>query len=259
VPELPEVESLCRQLREVVAGKQIREARIIDAKLGRLEDVTGCTLLAPFRRGKGLNLPLDDGRVFRLHLRMTGRLLWQPDQPLALPHIRFVMRFEHGRLVLIDPRRFATLELQSGAPPAPQGFDPLEEFPAPLLCESVRRKKMPVKSFLLDQRVIAGIGNIYACEILYRAAINPRRPACDLAVSEWQRLGETAQEVLTRAIACRGTSISDWRDLFGQMGEYQNYLQVYGRAGKPCPRCGNTVERIKLGGRGTFFCPACQP
>ncbi|MDP2268960.1 MAG: DNA-formamidopyrimidine glycosylase family protein, partial [Deltaproteobacteria bacterium] len=209
--------------------------------------------------GKGLNLPLGDGKVLKLHLRMTGRLLWQQDQPPLEPaHTRFVMTFNHGRLALIDPRRFATLTLADGIPPPPAPFDPLNKFSPRLLWSSVRSKKLPIKSFLLDQRAVSGIGNIYACEILHRASINPWRPTRDLSLVEWQRVAKTAKSILLKAIACRGTSVSDWRDLFGERGEYQHKLQVYGQAGEPCSHCGGTVTRLTLGGRGTFFCPDCQ-
>ncbi len=263
MPELPEVETLCRQLQEVVSGEIILSARILDSKLARLENLAGRTLAAPYRTGKGLNLPLGDGEALRLHLRMTGRLLWLPNQsadqpPLELPHTRFVMTFSHGRLLLIDPRRFATLALTDDTPPPQAPFDPMEKFSPRLLWSSVRSKRLPIKSFLLDQRAVAGIGNIYACEILHRAAINPWRPTSDLSPAEWQKLAKVAKAILRKAIACRGTSVSDWRDLFGQQGEYQHHLQVYGQAGEPCSHCGGTVTRLKLGGRGTFFCPRCQ-
>jgi len=257
VPELPEVETLCRQLREVVAGEKILAAKTLDAKLGGLENLAGRTMRAPFRTGKGLNLPLDNKQTLRLHLRMSGRLLWQKE-PVDLPHSRWLLTFKQGRLVLIDPRRFATLTLQTGAVPLPAGADPLGEFPSLCLRKSAEKRKLPVKSFLLDQRAVAGIGNIYACEILYHAAINPRRATGDLTGPEWQKIGQAAREILTKAIACRGTSISDWRDLYGQPGEYQHCLQVYGREGERCFRCGGPVVRLKLSGRGTYFCSACQ-
>jgi formamidopyrimidine-DNA glycosylase len=259
VPELPEVETLCRQLKQVMSGKIITEIRILDPKLGQLENLAGRTLNAPYRTGKGLNLPLDNGKVLRLHLRMTGRLLWQKDQPpLELAYTRFVITFSHGRLALIDPRRFATLALADDTPTPKASFDPLKKFSPRLLWSSVQSKRLPIKSFLLDQRAVSGIGNIYACEILHRASINPWRPTSNLSLTEWRRLTKQAKAILLEAIDCRGTSVSDWRDLFGRQGEYQHSLKVYGQAGETCSRCGGTVTRLKLGGRGTFFCPGCQ-
>ena len=258
MPELPEVETLCRQLKEVVDWEIIKEVRILDHKLGPLENLAGRPVGAPYRIGKEINLPLDRG-VLRLHLRMTGRLLWQSDQPpLDMPHTRFVMMFKRGRLALIDPRRFATLSLTDDPPPPPAPFDPLERFAPRLLWSGVRTKKLPIKSFLLDQRALAGIGNIYACEILHAAAIHPQRATNGVSLREWQRIAKVTRSILLAAIDCRGTSISDWRDLFGRPGEYQHHLQVYGQAGGACQRCGSTITRIKLGGRGTFFCPDCQ-
>jgi len=110
----------------------------------------------------------------------------------------------------------------------------------------------------MDQRLIAGIGNIYACEILFAAGIDPRRLACSLATAEWRKVAKTAAAILRRAVACRGTTVSDWRDLFGCSGTNQDHLEVYSRHGAPCRRCGGSIERINQGGRGTWFCPICQ-
>lgn len=257
MPELPEVETLCRQLKGVIAGRKILATRTLDGKLGSPANLAGLTALTPYRISKGFNLPLDNGQTLRLHLRMTGRLLWQT-APVELPHIRWTMTFEHGILSLIDPRRFATLQMQDEVPVASGAYDPLGRLSPQLLAEGAKSKKMPVKSFLLDQRLIAGIGNIYACEILHKTFISPWRPVYDLSPAEWKAVVRAARTILLKAIACRGTSISDWRDLYGQPGEYQNYLQVYGRAGEPCLNCGMKIERLKLSGRGTYYCPGCQ-
>ncbi len=257
VPELPEVETLCRQLKEVIAGKKILATRILDVKLGALKTLAGHTMLAPYRTGKGLNLPLGNGQTLRLHLRMTGRLLWQ-QEPAELKHVRWTMTFKHGLLYLIDPRRFATLTLQDDLPAQTGAYDPLGKFSPLLLWESAKSRKMPIKSFLLDQRVIAGIGNIYACEILYKTSISPWRPTNGISLTEWKKIGVAAKVILSKAIGCRGTSISDWRDLYGQPGEYQHHLQVYGREGEPCHHCGAKVARLKLAGRGTYYCHVCQ-
>lgn len=257
MPELPEVETLCRQLKEVIAGKKVLATRILDVKLGALENMAGHTMLVPYRIGKGLNLPLNNGQTLRLHLRMTGRLLWQREHA-ELKHVRWTMTFKHGLLYLIDPRRFATLTLQDD-PPVPTGaYDPLGKFSPLLLRESAKSRKMPVKSFLLDQRVIAGIGNIYACEILYKTSISPWRAANSISLPEWKKIGGAAKVILSKAIGCRGTSISDWRDLYGQPGEYQYHLQAYGREGEPCHHCGAKMARLKLAGRGTYYCHVCQ-
>ncbi len=258
MPELPEVETLSRQLQKVVAGKKIKEFKVLDQKLGEIAGLVGKKVLCPCRRGKGLQIPLNDGRVIGLHLRMTGRLLWREGEAELLPHTRLRIGFSRGQLDLIDPRRFATLKVQE------EGAAPLAEpasgdhLPSPLLWEKGRNRNLPIKSFLMDQRFITGIGNIYACEILFAARLDPRRKTKELSLTDWQKLGRLAKTILTRAIACRGTSVSDWYDLFGQKGEYQYCLQVYGKEGLPCPCCGAAIERFRLGGRGTYMCPVCQ-
>ena len=258
MPELPEVETVCRQMSSVIAGARVRRVDILDARLGRGGNLKGRQVLSVMRQGKGVVIRLDEGRVIRLHLRMTGRLLWGEARRETLPHTRLTIAFDRGRLDLIDPRRFATLSFEdSPGCPAPVG-NPLEDFDAEALIESAARRKLPVKSFLLDQKAIAGIGNIYACEILHAAAVDPFRMAASLTKTEWRKVASAAKRILAKAVACRGTSVSDWLDLFGRKAEYQKHLRVYGRAGKGCPRCRGGIIRKPLGGRGTFYCPSCQ-
>ncbi len=258
MPELPEVETLCRQLRQVIKGRQITGFDVIDAKIGDFSDIIGCRVTAVNRRGKGLEIALDSGMALRLHLRMSGRLLWQRACHLLVPHTRFIVGFEEDRLLCIDPRRFATLALQ--AVPSSGGLPsyPLMASDLAGICALAGKRRVPVKAFLLDQKVMAGIGNIYACEILHEAAIEPEQRTCDLSFTQWQRISEVTAPILKKAIQARGTTVSDWHDLFGQKGENQLNLKVYGREGKPCPRCGAPVARKRLGGRGTYYCPACQ-
>jgi formamidopyrimidine-DNA glycosylase len=259
MPELPEVETLKCQLKQVIFGAKILKTSILDKKLSFRVDLAGRTVVSLSRRGKELRIGLDDGSNILLHLRMTGRLLWQKDSALCFPHTRFSITFNRGRLDLIDPRRFATLRVEKGHIDFyTEAMDFLEDFSAPLIREIGRKKKLPIKSFLVDQRFIIGIGNIYACEILYAVSISPLRRTCDISPQEWTLLADSSTEILKRAIACRGTTVSDWRDLFGQKGEYQDFLKVYGRKGAPCPRCGAEIERLKLAGRGTYYCPGCQ-
>jgi formamidopyrimidine-DNA glycosylase len=257
MPELPEVETLCRQLRQVIVGARIVNTRIIDAKLGTIEGLAGRSVTAIRRNGKTLSIELEEDLTLVLHLRMTGRLLWQDGEEL-LPHTRMVISFPRGRISLIDPRRFATAAVRPTADRIALGSDPLEAFDPSHLWKIAQQCTIPIKSFLMDQRRIAGIGNIYACEILYQARLDPWRKANGLSRDEWVTLGETAQEILQEAIANRGTSISDWRDLFGEKGKHQNDLSVYGREDTACYCCGGRIQRRKLNGRGTFFCPTCQ-
>ena len=258
MPELPEVETLCRQLRQVVLGRQILEMEVIDAKIGLFPEAIGRRITAVHRLGKSLGMVLDSGRALRLHLRMSGRLLWRTDYHLPLPHMRFMLGFEEGWLLCIDPRRFATLSWASPSRcPRPPAY-PLLKGDLPRISALAARRRVAVKAFLLDQTVMAGIGNIYACEILHAAAIEPECRACDLTPMQWERLAAVTASILKKAVRARGTSISDWHDLFGNKGENQRFLKVYGRRGEACPRCGASIERKSLGGRGTFYCPSCQ-
>jgi formamidopyrimidine-DNA glycosylase len=258
MPELPEVETLCRQLKPVILNKQILSVEIQDSKLGSVGRLAGKKVASVARHGKALEITLDNEDKLRLHLRMTGRLQWQTGQQALPPHTRFVMSFSTGRLLLIDPRRFATLTLNCNGVCEAFINDPLQDHGISRLWELSRKKKLSVKSFLMDQRVIAGIGNIYACEILHEASIDPARRACNISRKEMERIAAAGKRILKRAIDCRGTTVSDWRDLFGMRGEYQHELKVYGREGLPCSRCQSGIQRVRLSGRGTFFCPSCQ-
>ena len=262
MPELPEVETLCRQLKQVILDKEIRGIEILDPKLTAGEGIVGRRVLSIARQGKVMEIKLDDGDgiTILLHLRLTGRLLWQGDNNFPFPHTRFTISFLQGRLDCIDSRRFATLSVQKtrNSDFATSVVEPLKDFCASRLWEMARRRKVPVKSFLMDQRFIAGIGNIYASEILYEAFVNPWQKTDSLSPAKWQKIEEATTSILNRAIACRGTTVSDWRDLFGRKGEYQHYLKVYARQGCPCPRCQAAIQFMHLSGRGTYFCPTCQ-
>jgi formamidopyrimidine-DNA glycosylase len=260
MPELPEVETLCRQLDGVARGETIVRAEVFDALLGEIPDLAGRTFLCVKRRGKFIDIQLDGGLTATLHLRMTGRLLYLPEQaaPPFPAHTRLAFFFTKGILLLIDPRRFATFVVRptESQPNIPN--DPLAGITSRYLKEIAERRQLPVKSFLMDQKAIAGIGNIYACEILFAAGINPLRPASAVTLKEWGVIRKAAAAILRRAVTCRGTTVSDWRDLFGNSGKNQDNLEVYGRHGAACRRCCGVIERIKVGGRGTWFCPACQ-
>jgi formamidopyrimidine-DNA glycosylase len=258
MPELPEVETLCRQLKPVILSEEILGMEILDSRLGAIDGLVGKRITSVARYGKGLEIRLDSGTSLFLHLRMTGRLQWESDQRDLPPHTRFVMIFSTGRLLCIDPRRFATLTLQDSRISKTSVNDPLRDRSFLQLGEIAETKKLPVKSFLMDQRIIAGIGNIYACEILHEASVNPWRQTCNVSRSEWEKIGTVTKDILNRAIACRGTTVSDWRDLFGKKGEYQHELKVYDREGLPCLRCHCSIQRLRLSGRGTYFCPTCQ-
>jgi formamidopyrimidine-DNA glycosylase len=258
MPELPEVETLYRQLKPVILGEEILGMEIIDSRLGTIDGLAGKRITSVARLGKALEIRLDRGIALILHLRMTGRLQWQSGQRELPPHTRFVMTFAAGRLLCIDPRRFATLTLQDSGISKTSVSDPLRRRSFLQLKEIAKSKKLPVKSFLMDQRIITGIGNIYACEILHEASVSPWRQTCNVSRSEWDKIATVTKDILNRAIACRGTTVSDWRDLFGKKGEYQHELKVYDREGRSCLRCHGSIRRLRLSGRGTYFCPSCQ-
>ncbi|MGD0275253.1 MAG: bifunctional DNA-formamidopyrimidine glycosylase/DNA-(apurinic or apyrimidinic site) lyase [Syntrophales bacterium] len=258
MPELPEVETLCRQLRQVVLGRPILSLEIFDRKLGPGINPAGRRVTDIRRVGKGIDITLTGGLALKIHLRMSGRLYWQEQYHIILPHTRFVMTFPHGIISCVDPRRFATLSLVTVDLKSTLVDDSLLGFNPIKLWNAAKRRRLPIKSFLMDQRIIGGVGNIYACEILHEATIDPQRGADTLSPAEWRRLGKFTLNVLRRAIACRGTTLSDWRDLFGRKGEYQACLKVYGHEDQACPRCGSNIRRETLQGRGTYFCPSCQ-
>jgi formamidopyrimidine-DNA glycosylase len=258
MPELPEVETLIRQLRNVITTERIRAVRIYDEKLKYLPEVIGRRVRAVRRAGKGVEIDLG-GPVIHIHLRMSGRLYWRPAGDIIPSHARFSIFFDTGEILCIDPRRFATLTLYCGpAALRNRSVNLLAGMNVPEICARAGDRRLPVKAFLLDQQAMPGMGNIYACEILFAAAVSPWRRTGDVTAIEWGRIAAAAGSILKEAVFCRGTSISDWRDLFGRPGEYQRRLKVYDREGKICFRCPARIERRKLSGRGTYYCPGCQ-
>ncbi|OGP67960.1 MAG: DNA-formamidopyrimidine glycosylase [Deltaproteobacteria bacterium RBG_16_44_11] len=256
MPELPEVETLCRQLKKKICDKRILNTETFDSKLAEIKNMRGKRVVAVKRAGKTIAIDLDDGNSIVIHLRMTGRLLWQKISTMP-KYSRWKMAFADGYIFLVDPRRFATVRVvrrkENGADREIFGDFELTE-----LLKLHGGRKTKIKTLMMDQSVVKGIGNIYACEILYRAGIHPERIVATLTAAQWRKIFSQAKNVLKKAIAKRGTSISDWRDLYGRKGENQHQLKVYGQEGKKCAICGGTICRIKLSGRGTYLCPGCQ-
>lgn len=250
MPELPEVETLKRQLEQEVLGEPILGVRVFDPNLQGAACLLCGELKGVHRHGKSLVFALDGHRVV-LRLGMSGRLkLGKPDRT---PRLTFLL--PNKEIHLIDPRRFARIEAMRNLP---RGVDPFSPSASREISVRAKRARKPLKAFLMDQEMVLGIGNIYACEILYRAGLDPFMPAGDLREVHWDAVFSEARGVLGEAIALRGTTIADWRDLYGRPGGYQERLFVYGREGKPCPRCRTPILRRVLQGRGTWFCPLCQ-
>jgi formamidopyrimidine-DNA glycosylase len=256
MPELPEVETLCRQLQKQIAGKKILATEIYDEKLSDVVNLKNKTVCAVRRVGKTIEVILDNGCSVLIHLRMTGRLFWQV-QSARPRHSRWRMSFADGNVFLIDPRRFATIRV---LPTTNQidGRDIMKSFNQEAFIARHGRRKVKVKNLIMDQKAVVGIGNIYACEVLHLTGVHPEKMAAALTISEWEKIFGTAKNILKKAIRKRGTSISDWRDLHGDPGENQHELKAYGREGRECIHCGGIIRRIKQGGRSTFYCPGCQ-
>lgn len=256
MPELPEVETLCRQLQKKICGRKILSSKVYDDKLANIKKIRGGKVIAVERKGKTIVIRLDDDSSILIHLRMTGRLLWQTSS-VKPKHGRWRITFNDGNVFLVDPRRFATVKVEKTVTEKTVN-DLLTGFDEKKFMETQARRKVNVKILLMDPKAIAGIGNIYACEILHKAGISPLRQASTLSVKEWKTVFSYAKRILKKGIEKRGTSISDWRDLYGCQGENQHDLKAYGQERKPCSICGGTICRIKQGGRSTFYCPDCQ-
>jgi formamidopyrimidine-DNA glycosylase len=271
MPELPEVEVIRRGLAPQLVGRRLLGVRVGEKRLRQQSPpealrrwVSGRRLEHLERRGKYLVGRLEGGATLLLHLGMTGRLLLGPAPYPPRPHVHLVFQVEGGlELLFQDVRRFGqVLVFPPGTRPAPLdqvGREPFSRAVTPeWLAAQARGRQRPVKNFLLDGRVLAGIGNIYASEILFAARIHPETPVSRLSLGRWGRLLKETRRILRAAIAKGGTTVSDYLNAQGETGLFQFELQVYGREGEPCPRCGGAVFRLPQGGRSTFFCRRCQ-
>ena len=256
MPELPEVETLCRQLHKKISGGKILATEIYDDKLSTIKNVRGRKVIAVEREGKKIIIVLDNGYAIFIHLRMTGRLLWQKDS-VRPKHGRLRITFADGNVFLDDPRRFATVDVLIKKK-SDVTKDIFKSFDLKYFLRTHACRKTNVKTLIMDKNAIEGIGNIYASEILHQAGVSPERPAANLKGVEWNKIFRQAGIIMGKAIKKRGTSISDWRDLYGRKGENQHELKAYGQEGKRCSSCSGTIQRIKQGGRSTFYCPKCQ-
>ncbi|HEY9085886.1 MAG TPA: bifunctional DNA-formamidopyrimidine glycosylase/DNA-(apurinic or apyrimidinic site) lyase [Candidatus Tyrphobacter sp.] len=269
MPELPEAETIARDLDHAIAGATIAG---VDVRLRRIvlappgvnfaQTLTGERIESARRRGKYVVLNLASGRRLVTGLRMTGRLLVRNSAEREPAGTRVVLRLSGGRnLCFDDVRTLGRMRLVEGGEPWDEalGAEPLDAgFTVESFTAMLAGRTTPVKVLLLDQRRIAGIGNIYACEALWEAGIRPSRPSRALTKPAVRRLHRAVVEVLTRAIELRGSSIDDYVDAGGRKGGFQNVLAVYGRRGRPCPRCACPIVRTVLAQRGTWWCRKCQ-
>ena len=273
MPELPEVETVRRRLEPVLVGRTLRDVEILDGRLTRPFDpsevaaeLTGERVAAVERRGKYLIVRFETGRVLLIHLRMTGSLLVARREGLPEdPYRRAVVRLDDGSDVAYrDVRRFGTwLLLEPGELQAylatRVGDEPLAVlFTASKLGERLTGRRAAVKAALLDQRTVAGLGNIYVDEALWRARIHPLRPAESLDRDELRRLHRAVRATLEHGIARQGSTLRDYALPDGGSGSMQDEFKVYGRGGEPCDRCGTPIAKTRVAGRGTWFCPSCQ-
>lgn len=269
MPELPEVETTVRGLRPVLEGQVIASVEARREGLRRpfppdlRQRLTGARVTALGRRAKYGLVTIDRGETMIFHLGMSGR--WRVDPGEVLPHDHLMIETAAGRrLALNDPRRFGSVDLwptdRLDAWPAfaAIGPEPLgPEFTGAYLRHALAGRRTSIKLALLDQRIVAGLGNIYVCEALYHARIQPRRAAGRIALPRLARLVEAVHQVLDAAIEAGGSSLRDYARPDGELGYFSKQFAVYGRAGQPCG-CGGTVLRYAEGGRSTFWCPACQ-
>jgi formamidopyrimidine-DNA glycosylase len=274
VPELPEVESVRRALEPVLVGRRFDRVQIDDTRLVRpfepaevAAELEGERVEALERRGKYLIVRFESSRVLLIHLRMTGNLLHAPGGSLSDdPHRRAVVRLDDGSDVAYrDVRRFGTwLLLEPGEAErylaAKVGDEPLDAlFTAARLGERLAGRRGALKAALLDQRTLAGLGNIYVDEALWRGRINPLRPAGSLDPGELRRLHRGIRAALEHGLARQGSTLRDYRLPDGSSGSAQDEFHVYGRGGEPCDRCGTPISRTTIAGRSSWFCPNCQP
>ncbi|HMB66054.1 MAG TPA: DNA-formamidopyrimidine glycosylase [Patescibacteria group bacterium] len=289
MPELPEVETIRRDLETRITGEKISRVQVKDPKAIKgspdfVKKTTGRTVRGIDRKGKILILELDGGSYVLIHLKMTGQLIYCHNREMIagghtfhreslledvggkLPnqHTRVIFHFQSGdRLFFNDMRRFGYIKFASEREKENKigelGPEPLlREFDLPSFRKNLKNRKTAIKKVLLDQKLVAGIGNIYADESLFLSGIRPDRLAHELKPEEVRVLHGNIKKVLKKGVKHRGTTFNNYVDSQGKQGGFSEFLQVYGREGEKCPACGGPIKKIRLAGRGTHFCPHCQ-
>jgi formamidopyrimidine-DNA glycosylase len=272
MPELPEVETIRRRLAPRVEGRALVRVEVLDARWTRprppaeVEDALGGRRVERLsRRGKYLLWELDGEVFLAQHLRMTGAVLYDPGTEPA--HVRVRIGLDDGhRLVYDDPRRFGTGEVSVGRAALEEffaarlGAEPFSDVFTPEYLRALgRASRAPIKAFLLDQRRVAGVGNIYADEALFRAGVHPLRESRRLTRAQWEAVHGAVLETLEAGIDAKGATIDDYRDPDGVAGSFQDRFLVHTREGDPCPRCATPIRKLVAAGRGTYVCVRCQP
>jgi formamidopyrimidine-DNA glycosylase len=273
MPELPEVETVRRRLAPALEGRSFERVEIADARLTRpldpvevARELEGERVRSVDRRGKYLIVRFESGRALLIHLRMTGSLRHAPGGELEQdPHRRAVVTLDDGSDVAYrDVRRFGTWLLLEPSEvdsyvDARVGREPLDgAYRATHLAERLHKRRAPIKAALLDQRTVAGVGNIYADEALWRARVHPLTPAYALTADEVKAVHKGVRESLRAGVRRQGSTLRDYQLPDGSRGRAQDRFKVYGRAGEPCERCGTPIDKIRAAGRGTWYCPGCQ-
>lgn len=273
MPELPEVETIRRELHHVLTGKKITGCFIVRPDIigypspaAFCRGLTGRRIMKVDRRAKYLILRLDGGLSLIFHLRLSGALIYTKSQTDKIKYGRLVLRLGSNNLIFSEPRVLGRAYLieSDNIPSCLQGFNRLgqeplvRKFNVNYLRDRIIHRQAPIKNLMLDQSICAGTGNIYADEALFRAGIKPDRRANTLNHAEIVRLVKKLKEVLRAGIKNGGTTVSDYRRIDGRTGGFQRSLNVYGRENKPCLVCGTAIVYIKIGNRGTRYCPSCQ-
>ena len=271
MPELPEVETVARQLKPLIKGKIVNEIVALDPKLksNSFKKLVGLKVKDVYRVGKQVILEFDREKYLAIHLRMTGRLIsadinkktkladFYHNISINQKHIRFKLMFDKRELNFVDPRRFGTVKLLSEIEQV--GVDPVSNsFSKKLLAELINNNAQPLKNWLMRQDRLVGIGNIYASEILFDSKLNPQRKINTLSLSQIDQLYLSIRKILNKAIKNCGTTFSDFQTTTGEVGSFQNFLKVYGREGESCLNCQAGIKRIVQQQRSTFFCNKCQ-
>jgi formamidopyrimidine-DNA glycosylase len=272
MPELPEVETICRGLRARAVGRRIVEVKVLEPRLrtmvgaGFAAALAGRVMTDVRRRAKYILIFLDNDSVWLSHLGMSGKLIWVEAERARQKHDHIVVRLEGGsELRYHDPRRFGlslvtTLsELDSMPQMKGLGPEPLDgRFDAAYLYAAARGSRRRIRDLLIDQTTVAGLGNIYANEILFRAGVRPTARALKLGRAKIRRIAELTPKILREAIRWCGTSFSDYRDVDDRYGEFQKHLRVYDRERERCRVCSAAIKRVAMGNRSAFYCPECQ-